>query len=102
MEEGLRVGHRECRQLPRSIRPTRARRPSDASVDPTEARNKFIDPAVTVATAAGHSSRLSADVPEVFRQLVMSAVLGPVLGSFADLGIKDRGIGALSQELIDH
>ena len=29
---------------------------------------------------AGHSSRLSADVPEVFRQLVMSAVLGPVLG----------------------
>jgi hypothetical protein len=50
-----------------------------ASVDPTDARNKFIDPAVTVATAAGHSSRLSADVPEVFRQLVMSAVLGPVL-----------------------
>ena len=49
-------------------------------VDPTDARNKFIDPAVTVATAAGHSSRLSADVPEVFRQLVTSAVLGPVLG----------------------
>src|SRR5262249_51845063 len=31
--------HRKCRRMPRSIRPTRARRPSDASVDPTDARN---------------------------------------------------------------
>ena len=51
-----------------------------ASVDPTEARNKSIETEERVAMAAGYSSRLSADLPEVFRQLKMSAVLGPVLG----------------------
>ena len=33
----------------RSIRPKRAKQPSDASVDPTEARNRFIETAATVA-----------------------------------------------------
>jgi hypothetical protein len=77
-DDGSAADHERARVGPTT--PTRAGRLADASVDPNEARNKFIDPAVTVATVAGHSSRLSSDIPEVFRQLVMSAVLGPVLG----------------------